>query len=182
MAAHATSKGRNKKQKLKEQYSKLREDAQLHGVIPTTPEGAVRDERVDPATQGEADTFDVVCQAATRGWASSEQVKRQAVNKIAEILYEGPQTVVTKDGREVVVPPDRNVMIKAVNVLLTADQRQYERDNPAEAGKAKGGGQGTVVNVNLFEVVAAAAQHDRPDEVEQKIRSIEVGDGPPKSD
>ena len=51
MANHPTSRARGLKQNLKEHYAKVREEAQLQGLIPTTPEGAVRDEKVKPSTQ-----------------------------------------------------------------------------------------------------------------------------------
>lgn len=176
MAAHATSKGRNKRSKVKRKYSKTREDAQLCGVIPTTPEGAVRDERVDPATQEEQDIPDIDRMAMSQGWSVPERAKRQVVNKLLEPFYE-VNTVIDPTGREVVVPPDRNLLKENAKVLLAADKNQWERDNPTEAGKARGSvSVQNNVQVNLFEVVAQAAQVDRPDEVEQKIMSVEVGD------
>lgn len=51
MAGRPSNKQRNRRQKVKARYTKAREDAQLEGIIPTSPEGAVRDERVDPASQ-----------------------------------------------------------------------------------------------------------------------------------
>ena len=39
--SHPTSKARRDRQKLKRKYARVREDAQLAGLIPTTPAGAV---------------------------------------------------------------------------------------------------------------------------------------------
>ena len=41
MSGHPTSKARRRRQKLKRRYARLREDAQLLGLIPTVPSGAV---------------------------------------------------------------------------------------------------------------------------------------------
>ena len=53
MSGHPTSKARRKRQKIKRKYARLREDCQLACIIETTPEGAVRDERVPPSAQAE---------------------------------------------------------------------------------------------------------------------------------
>jgi hypothetical protein len=72
MGSHPTSKARRKRQQLKRRYARLREDCQLEGIIETTPEGALRPERVDPASQDDgapALTAALVVKALREGWA-----------------------------------------------------------------------------------------------------------------
>src|SRR5678815_336764 len=86
----AGGKKRKAKQSTKERYAKAREQAQIEGVIATTPEGAVRDERVDPATQDER-RFPGLDRLAIRnsaGWGVPQHVKRRVVEKAAEVLFE----------------------------------------------------------------------------------------------
>lgn len=157
MAKHPTGKRRNAKQKIKKRYAKSREDAQLAGVIETSPEGAVRAERVDPLTQ-DAQRFPGLDRLAIlgegKGWSTPEHVKRKAVEQAAEVLFEKKtvfKTVVNPDGTtttvEVVLPPDRNEQLAAIKVLLLGDQKQYERDNPSGDTSSKTGN-GVTVNVN----------------------------------
>ena len=158
MAKHPTGKRRNAKQKIKKRYAKSREDAQLAGVIETSPEGAVRAERVDPLSQ-DAQRFPGLDRAAIlnegRGWSTPEHVKRKAVEQAAEVLFEKKtvfKTVVNPDGTtttvEVVLPPDRNEQLAAIKVLLLGDQKQHERDNPVDGGAGSKAGSGVTVNVN----------------------------------
>jgi hypothetical protein len=46
-ATNPTSPRRKEEQRIKDRYAHAREDAQLAGVIPTTPEEALKPERVD---------------------------------------------------------------------------------------------------------------------------------------
>lgn len=152
MAKHPTGAKRNRKQKVKARYSKAREEAQLSGVIETIPEGAVRDERVNPASQGEQ-ALPALDRRAVRedgvgGWSVPERVKRVVIERLAEPFFEEGRTVVDKEGRQVTLPPDRNLLKENAKVLVLADQRQYERDQPELAGKAKGQ---TNVQVNTFD-------------------------------
>ncbi len=124
MASHPTSKARNKKQVLKQTYAKVREDAQLHGVIPTTPEGAVRDEVVNPATQALQDTTSLDRAAINQGWRVPDGEKPKVIQRLLEAL--------DKEG----LTPAEAAMV--TNALVKADQIQHERDNP-EAQKGKGG-------------------------------------------
>ena len=163
MASRPTGKNRKTRQKVKERYAKVREDAQLMGVISTSPEGAVREERVDPSSQ-DSQRFPGLDRLAIlnegRGWSTPEHVKRKAVEQAAEVLFEKKtvfKTVVNPDGTtttvEVVLPPDRNEQLAAIKVLLLGDQKQYERDNPVESGE-KGGSSEVTVNVNNTNQVA----------------------------
>lgn len=137
-----TSRGRNRKQKEKASYSKLREDLQLRGQLPTTPEGAVRDERVDPLSQDSQQFPQLDINAIRNGWAVPEPEKARMVDRLVAIVLEEPrQEVLVVNGKEVAVTrqPDKNLQVKAFNALQQADQRQYERDNPEDAGRARGG-------------------------------------------
>lgn len=165
-----TGKGRSRKQTVKDRYAHAREDAQLAGVIPTTPEEALRSERVDPLSQ-DSQRFPGLDRLAIlnegRGWSTPEHVKRKAVEQAAEVLFEKKtvfKTVTNPDGTtttvEVVLPPDRNEQLAAIKVLLLGDQKQYERDNPVESGGSKGGSEVTV-NVNNTNQVAVVGALDR---------------------
>lgn len=135
----------NKRQKIKEKYAKAREDAQLAGIINTTPDGAIKPERVDPATQRDAPHPELVATAIRQGWAVPEERKPDLVDELIRIL----------DDPEV----PHKVKVAAFNALRMADQQQFERDHPERAAKAKGGavnGLGSV-QVNIQTNVAAAA-------------------------
>lgn len=148
MAAHGTSKNRARKQKLKERYSKAREDAQLHGIIPTEPEGALKPEKVDPATQ-EAQSLPALDRQAIReDWSVPGHVKHKVIERLAEPFFEEGRVVLDKSGNQITLPPDRQLLKENAKVLLLADQRQYERDNPEAAGKAKGASQQSSTNIN----------------------------------
>lgn len=124
MASHPTSKARNKKQTLKQTYAKAREDAQLHGVIPTTPEGAVRDEVVNPATQALQDLTSLDRAAINKGWRVPDDEKPKVIQRLLDKLDDEELS-----GAEAAM---------IANALVKADQIQHERDNP-EAQKGKGG-------------------------------------------
>jgi len=149
MAKNPTGKNRNRKQKLKEKYSKAREDAQLHNVIETTPEGAVKSEVVDPSTQDEARIPSLDREAIRNGWEVPEDKKPIVIDRLIEPFLEN-DIVVDKDGNQVKKPPDRYLLAQNAKALFQADKMQYERDNPEAAGKAKGG---TEVNVNQVMVI-----------------------------
>lgn len=131
MASHPTSKARNLKQNLKEHYAKVREEAQLHGVIPTTPEGAVRDERVKPSTQTAQDTTALDRAAISQGWRVPEDQKPKVIQRLLDKL-DDPE-----------ITPAAAALV--AGALVKADQIQHERDNP-EVAKGKSG---VVVNNNL---------------------------------
>jgi hypothetical protein len=150
-----SQKHRQRKQKVKETYAKAREDAQLCGVIPTEPVGAVRDERVPPCAQSE----DVralpalVAEAVRAGWATPEERKPGLVDDLAAILGDSTQPA--------------KVRIAAFNALRLADKDQYERDHPEAAGKARGGGAGGAVSVNVGVAVGNVF-----DDIERDIKHI----------
>lgn len=154
----ARSKGKSKRkahQKKRKRYMKLREELQVAGEIATTPEGAIRDERVDPATQSEQRIPSLDRAAVTRGWAVPEHVKRQVIERLAEPFFEGLQTVEDKDGNQIIIPPDRYLLKENAKVLVAADRQQWERDAPEEAGKAAGANQAAVVDLKQLMEMAA---------------------------
>lgn len=130
--AKPTGSRRNRKQKVKETYTKAREEAQLLDIIPTTPEGAIRPERVDSATQENAPQIEILKQAIRQGWAVPEERKARHVDEMSNIL----------DAVEV----PAKVKVAAFQALRMADKDQYERDHPEETAKAK---KGSAVTVNV---------------------------------
>ena len=144
-----TSAKRSQRQNTASRYRRAREDAQLVGLLPTKPEDALKPERVDPALQDEQ-RFPGLDRLAIRndgqGWAVNEHVKRKVVEKAAEVLFQ--RRTYFKDGLEIELPPDRTAEAQASRTLLAADEKQYEREQPEAAGKAKGGGT-TEVNVAI---------------------------------
>ena len=131
--AKPTSKRRSKKQKIRETYAKAREDAQLIDVIPTTPEGAIRDERVPPCAQGSQSMPVLIAEAIRRGWAVPDGIKPQLVDEMVAVILD----------------PERSdkAKVAAFNALRAADRSQWEQDNPVDAGKAKGATSTVAVSV-----------------------------------
>lgn len=120
-----TSKDRAKRQKTKDRYAHAREDAQLEGLIPTTPEEALRPERVPPCAQSSQPLPELIAQAIRLGWATRDEVKPQLVEELVAIIL-NPEMPAGKK-------------IAAFSALRQADQAQWERDHPEEAAKARGG-------------------------------------------
>ena len=143
MASHPTSKRRRKKQELKERYAKVREDAQLADLIPTTPEGAVRCEVVNT---GNAQLPELVRQAIRGNWATPNVAKGAIVAKLLEPFFAEREL----DALGKPIPPNRAQMIELAKTLRLLDQTQFERDNPEAAGTAKGG-----VNISLANTLQA---------------------------
>ncbi len=132
-----TSKARNAKQKLKDRYAHAREDAQLAGLIPTTPEEALKPEVVSPSVQSEVPQPKLIGECIRNGWAVPEERKPELVDELIAIL-DNP-----------VIP--HKIKVAAFNALRMADQAQYERDHPEEVAKSKGGSGSNVVNVNVVQ-------------------------------
>jgi hypothetical protein len=125
-APTTTNLGRNKRkrrQRCKERYAKAREDAQLLGIIPTVPEGAVRDE-VAPVAP-DPPLPHLVRAALRQGWDVPEAAKARIVAELLAAFFEEGQ--------------DPMLKVRLARLLLLLDQTQWERDHPDEAGKAKGG-------------------------------------------
>ncbi len=133
-----TSKARSTKQEVRERYAKAREDAQLTGLIPTTPEGSARNnEVVKPTSQSDAPQPALIEEAIRRGWAVPEEKKPKLVDELLEIIES--QTELSK------------VKVAAFRALLIADKDQHERDHP-ELSKGKGGVSVEVNNTNTTNV------------------------------
>ena len=140
-------KRRKARQKLREHYAKVREDAQLAGVIPTAPEGALRSEVVDPRLQGCQQLPAIVRDALRENWSTPNEAKPGIVGSLLEPFF-SQDVVLDKDGNQVKVPPNRAMLIELAKTLKMLDQTQFERDNPEQAAKAKGGSTtSTVVSV-----------------------------------
>lgn len=142
-----TSSRRAERQEIKERYSKAREDAQLAGLIPTSPEEAIGDrERRNPATEFDPALPDVVRQALKEGWAVPDSAKPHIVAALLEPFFKD-EVVFDEDGKAHHVKPSKKLLNELAKTLRTLDQTQFERDHPEEAAKAKGGGHTTNVNV-----------------------------------
>ena len=124
------TKKRSKKQSIRDRYSHAREDAQLFGLIETTPEVALEKEQVDPASQGQQPLPNLIRKAICHGWAVPESEKPGLVNELI-VMVHNPE----------IDPCHR---ITAFTALTKGDEMQYERDYPEAAGKAKG-----TTNVNV---------------------------------
>jgi hypothetical protein len=144
MTSHPRSKARRRRQQLKRKYARFREDAQLAGVIETVPEGAVRDERVDPARQGGQQFPELVRQALREGWATPDSAKPKVVAELLAAFFEEGQ--------------DPMLRVRLARLLLLLDQTQWERDHPEKAGKAKGGGGAVAVSVQANIEAAAVVR------------------------
>ena len=114
-------KKRKRRQRCKERYAKAREDAQLSGIIPTVPEGAVRNE-VAPIAP-DPPLPHLVRAAIKNNWATPDCNKPAIVDSLIAPVYD-PDT-------------DPMLIVKCARVLLLLDQTQYERDHPEQAGKGR---------------------------------------------
>lgn len=119
-----TSKRRAQRQKIKERYAKAREDAQLAGLISTTPEEALKPERVDPSTQSSQPLSELVAQAIKKGWAVEDGMKPHLIQEMVDIVMD--------------VNMPAKAKITAFNALRMADQSQWDRDHPEVKPTAKG--------------------------------------------
>ena len=119
-----TKPTRSRRQTVRERYAAAREEAQLAGVIPTTPEGAVRDEVVPSSVQTTPPMPGLVALAVRSGWSTPEEKKSGMVDELIAIVN-NPEL-------------PAKVKVAAFNALRMADQSQWERDHPDEVAKAKG--------------------------------------------
>lgn len=155
-----TSAQRNAKQSIKSRYARAREDAQLAGLIPTTPEGALKPERVSASAQTEQPLPELIGQAVRKGWAVPEQNKPALVDELVGIVNN----------------PDMPAKVKvaAFGALRLADKDQYERDHPEAAARAKGGSKVSVGISN--KVTTDGSSGDVFSDIEQDIAII-LGEG-----
>lgn len=131
-----TKPAENRKKKLKKRYASAREDAQLAGLIPTTPDGAVRNERsssVDPLDG----LPELVRQALRENWATPAHAKPAIIAALLRPFFNNVK-ILTKDGAIVEMPASPKTLNELARTILALDQTQYERENPEAAGKAKG--------------------------------------------
>ena len=158
--SHPTTKRRKRKQNQRAKLGRIREQLQLRGEEPTSAEGAVRCERVDPSTQEEQELTALDRQAVRRGWAVPEAEKVKVIDRLLDVV---------KD------PLAKNMaVIFSANALVSANHRQYEYDNPEAAGKAKGGVKVDVANqVNVvadpWQLYQKALEESKDDPVEARI-------------
>lgn len=122
---------RRKLNRHKKRYMELREELMLAGEIPTEPAGAIRDERVDPATQQGQSTAALTREAIRRGWAVPEEKKPGLVDELIAII-EDPDA-------------SHKEKVASFGALAKADWNQYRQDNPETAAKAVA----TVININV---------------------------------
>ena len=170
----ATTKARSVKQSVRDRYARAREDAQLTGLIATTPEGALRPERVSPSAQGTQSLPALDRQAIRNGWEVPANLKPVVVDRLLEPFLT-QETRVDEEGREVAVPPDRYLLKENAKALLQADQRQWERDHPEEAGKAAGAG---TTQVNLIGDLAELLKRAEEQRRIKLVKAVEDGDEP----
>lgn len=136
---------RRERQKAIVQYTKARETLQLAGILETLPAGAVRDERVDPATQATPALPALDRMAINRGWATPDEKKPQVVDRLLAIIQD-PRSSPSE-------------IIAAARALLAADQRQWERDRADLANKANGGE--TIPEVTYEQAMALVQQVEK---------------------
>ncbi len=114
----SAGKKRDGKQAVKERYQKAREDAQLVGLLDTVPEGALHEERVNPATQ------------TVPGFPSLE---RRAFREEWDVPHEYPPQVIDGQYRiavsEEARPKDRT---EAAKFLLAASTAAYRARTGAD--------------------------------------------------
>ena len=105
-------KKRKRRQRCKERYAKAREDAQLIGIIPTVPEGAVRNE-VAPVAP-DPPLPHLVRAALKDGWATPDAAKPKVVADLLAAFFEEGQ--------------DPMLRVRLARLLLLLDQTQYENE------------------------------------------------------
>lgn len=111
MPRRNSGKMRKVKQEARRAYSIEREDQQLSGAQPTTPEGAVHQERrINPY---DAPMPELVRLAIARGWDVSEEGKRKCVEDLVAAVSD-------PDTRE-------SLRIRCFQALLLADKVEQER-------------------------------------------------------
>lgn len=140
------SSRRLKRQNLMKRFSRLREDAQLAGLIQTTPAEAVRDEVVKTADQPQPKLIE---RAIKSGWAVPDEIKPELVAELTAIVTDESEEASDK------------TKVAAFRALLAADQAQHERDNPQTKNNK------STVNVSVQTNIAAV------DVLRQSMRTVE---------
>ena len=175
-----TKKKRSAPQRLKDRYAHAREDAQLAGIIPTTPEEALTSERVDPRLQSEQrfPDLDRLAIRGGHGFDVTEPVRRKIIEVNAEMLYEKRiEFIDGPDGDKIAIEvPNRKLQLEASKNLLAADEMQYKRDEPARAGQAAGADQ-----VQVIDLKAILEQVSRQREAAEQINILPAADAMPSN-
>ncbi len=109
-------KKRRKQQSTRDRYAHAREDAQLQGLIPTTPEEALTPERVPGSAQGNQPLPELIAEAIRRGWNVPSGMKPHMVDELVQIVLSADMPAKAK--------------IASFNALRMADESQWERDHP----------------------------------------------------
>ncbi len=141
--------------KIKATYAKAREDAQLAGVIPTEPVGAVRNEVVSTS---DAPQPGLLQQALRNGWEVPHENKPRLVDEMTKII-DDPNIPV-------------KVKVAAFNALRMADQQQYERDHPEVVAKLKGQNNNQTVNVGVTSNVVVGEVFSDIENIEKSVGVI----------
>jgi hypothetical protein len=123
MGKHRTTRRRNRRQKVKARYAKCREEAQLQGLIPTVPAGAVRNEVVDPRTQSEQRLPSLDRRAIYQNWDVPDAEKPRVIDRLSEPFHD-PEA-------------DPRLIVLNFRALLLADQRQHEQDRAEGASEGR---------------------------------------------
>jgi hypothetical protein len=144
------SSRRLKRQNIAARFAKYREEAQLIGLLPTEPTGAIRDERVDPATQTDQPQPNLMRKAIKSGWAVPEEIKPELVAEMTAIVTDDTEEVSDK------------TKVAAFRALLAADQAQHDRDNPQKTNK------GGTVNVSVQTNIAAV------DVLRESLKKVDI--------
>lgn len=156
-----TSRIANRKKKIKARYAKAREEAQLAGLIPTEPGGAVRDERthsIDPVDGLPG----LVRQALRESWKTPDSAKPAVLAALLRPFF-NDITLIDKDGNQITVPPPPKTLNELARTILALDQSQWERDHPIEAGQAKGSmtvGVSVQANMLAVKILREALEND----------------------
>lgn len=116
-------KHRKQLQRRRKRYMELREELMIAGEIPTEPAGAIRDEQVNPASQGEQSLPGIVREAIRRGWAVPEDLKPRLVDELVGIL-QNPETSAKEK-------------VASFTALTKADWNQWRQDNPDKINDAR---------------------------------------------
>jgi hypothetical protein len=131
---------RAEEQRVKDRLAHAQDDAQRLDIIPTMPEEALRPARVSPLSQNDpTDHLSLIIVAARNNWATPDEIKPQVVDNLARIATgQGGETLIDRYGEAINTGPSLKTQVYAAKVLTEIDQIQWERNNPGEAGKAKG--------------------------------------------
>ena len=119
-----TSSRRSQEQEIKDRYAHAREDAQLHGLIPTTPEEALTSERVLPALDPALP--EIIRMALANNWSTPDSAKPAIIASLLEPFF-SDDVVLDADGKQTHVKPSRKLLMELAKTLHMLDRSQWER-------------------------------------------------------